>query len=334
MAGEQLRVTEGNARGTSLAVEAELLIGRAAPEEAGKLGDDPEISRRHARASRAANGQLTIEDLGSANGTFVNGERIDAPRALDLGDVVKMGQTLLQVTDASGGVPEPTRLGAAVPAGLEAEPDEQLLVVAGTAEGRRFTLDDELVIGRAVSGEGRLADDPELSRRHARVFRDAGGALSIEDLGSANGTFVNGERVQESLLKVGDSIRVGETTMEVTGFEQAPSAPAAAPPPPPAAAPPPPPVEAPPPPPVAAPRPARPRLHPLLLRLRPLPRRHRRRPSRLRLLRLWTRSRSAPSFPSARSSPGAVWTRSSDAATWAWSTGPRSSRFSAGSRSS
>ena len=80
MAGEQLRVTEGNARGTSLAVEAELLIGRAAPEEAGRLGDDPELSRRHARASRAANGQLTIEDLGSANGTFVNGERIDAPR--------------------------------------------------------------------------------------------------------------------------------------------------------------------------------------------------------------------------------------------------------------
>ena len=102
MAGEQLRVTEGNARGGSLEVERDLLIGRAAPDEEGRLGDDPEISRRHARVSRGAGGALTIEDLGSANGTFVNGERIDAPRTLDLGDSVRMGQTVLQVTDASG----------------------------------------------------------------------------------------------------------------------------------------------------------------------------------------------------------------------------------------
>ena len=50
------------------------------------------------------------------------------------------------------------------------------------------------MIGRAASGEGRLGDDAELSRRHARVARDADGRLTIEDLGSANGTFVNGVR--------------------------------------------------------------------------------------------------------------------------------------------
>ncbi len=101
MAGEQLRVTEGNERGKRLSVDADLLIGRVAPEDEGRLGEDPEISRRHAHVSRGADGQLTIEDLGSANGTFVNDERIDVPRTLAVGDVVKMGRTVLEVTDGS-----------------------------------------------------------------------------------------------------------------------------------------------------------------------------------------------------------------------------------------
>ena len=258
MAGEQLRVTEGNALGECLTVEADLLIGRAAEGSEGRLGDDPEISRRHARASRGADGELTIEDLGSVNGTLVNGERIDAPRTLHLGDVVRMGQTVLTVTDVSGRAPEPTRLGAAPPTNLAPGAGEQLLVTIGKDEGRRFTLVDEFIIGRAESGEGRLGDDPELSRRHARVARDGDGGLTIEDLGSANGTFVNGAPVRErQALKVGDSVRVGRTTLELT-HPGRPS-PAARPAAPPAAspAPPPPPVAspAPPPPPVASPAP-------------------------------------------------------------------------------
>jgi pSer/pThr/pTyr-binding forkhead associated (FHA) protein/tRNA A-37 threonylcarbamoyl transferase component Bud32 len=238
MAGEQLRITEGNAAGERLTVNAELLIGRAADASEGRLGDDPELSRRHARAWRGADGELTIEDLGSANGTFVNDERIDGPRTLRLGDVVRMGQTLLEVTDVSGNVPQPTRMGAAPPTQLASRAGEQLLVTIGKDKGRRFTLGDEFVIGRAVSGEGRLGDDPELSRRHARVTRDANGQLTIEDLGSANGTFVNGVPVRErQVLNVGDSVRVGRTTLELTDLRQPAPAQAAPPSPAPAAPP-------------------------------------------------------------------------------------------------
>ena len=227
MAGEQLRVTEGTERGKRVIVDTDLLIGRGAPEGDGRLGEDPEISRRHARVSRAGDGQLTIEDLGSANGTFVNGERIDLPRELDVGDVIKVGKTLLQVTDRSGAVPEKSPPPPGAPAGepsrVAAEAGEGLVVTAGTARGRRLALSDELVIGREVSGDGRLSDDHELSRRHARVTRDAGGQLTIDDLGSANGTFVNGIRVRGRLpLSVGDTIRIGLTTLELTDVGPAP----------------------------------------------------------------------------------------------------------------
>ena len=86
------------------------------------------------------------------------------------------------------------------------------MVTAGAAAGHRLALGEELVIGRAVSGDGMLSDDHELSRRHARVARDAGGQLTIEDLGSANGTFVNGERMRDPHpLEAG---RLGEDRLE------------------------------------------------------------------------------------------------------------------------
>jgi pSer/pThr/pTyr-binding forkhead associated (FHA) protein len=265
MAGEQLRVIEGKGRGERLSVDADLLIGRGAPEEDRRLGDDPEISRRHARVSRGADGRLTIEDLGSANGTFVNGERIDAPRTLDLGDAVRMGKTVLQVTDRSGGVAEKSRPPTASPAGnpprVSAEAGEELVITAGTASGRRLSLGDELVIGREVSGEGKLNDDHELSRRHARVARDTTGQLTIEDLGSANGTFVNGERVRgHQVLKVGDSVQIGSTTLQLIEVGRAPApssrAPATPPPPPATAKRPPAPASRPPAPPRRPPAPA------------------------------------------------------------------------------
>jgi pSer/pThr/pTyr-binding forkhead associated (FHA) protein len=228
MAGEQLRVSEGKERGKRLSVATDLLIGRVVPEHDGRLGDDPEISRRHARVSRGADGQLTIEDLGSANGTFVNGERIDAPRTLVVGDVVKMGQTVLQVTPGSAGEsekpPAAERAPAAEPPRAIAETAAALVVTAGLAPGRRLALTDELLIGRGVSGEGRLSDDADLSRRHARVARDARGRVTIEDLGSANGTFVNGRRVRgRQALNVGDSVQVGSTTLQLTEVGPAPS---------------------------------------------------------------------------------------------------------------
>jgi pSer/pThr/pTyr-binding forkhead associated (FHA) protein/tRNA A-37 threonylcarbamoyl transferase component Bud32 len=221
MAADDLRVTEGEDRGRRLSVDAELLIGRTATEG---LGDDPELSRRHALVTRGADGALTIQDLGSANGTFVNDEPIDGPRTLRPGDVVRMGGTLLEVT---GDAPR----GAA----------HELVITAGAGEGRRLPVGDDLELGREAGGDGKLSDDPELSRHHARITREESGRLSIEDLGSANGTFLNGQPVHgRTPLEPGDSIRIGSTTLQLVAAGRQPAAPAPIrrpPPPTPAAAP-------------------------------------------------------------------------------------------------
>src|SRR3954469_14620823 len=95
---------------------------------------------------------------------------------------------------------------------------ESLKVVAGNAAGSTIGLEQELVIGRSTPGAGSLGGDGEISRVHARVYRDAAGQLVVEDLGSTNGTFVNGNRITVATpVNAGDQVRVGQTTMTVEG---------------------------------------------------------------------------------------------------------------------
>ena len=92
-------MTSGDAAGSVLPVAAEpLLIGRDSPPDglAGALAGDLELSRRHANVWDAG-GAAMIEDLGSSNGTFVNGRRIDGPTALHQGDTIRVGTTTLTV---------------------------------------------------------------------------------------------------------------------------------------------------------------------------------------------------------------------------------------------
>ena len=92
-------------------------------------------------------------------------------------------------------------------------PGPELRVIGGPADGTTIPFGDEpFVIGRGQEAAGRLGDDPELSRRHARVYKQSGRVI-VEDLGSMNGTFVNGRRIDEpTVVSGGDSIEVGGTT--------------------------------------------------------------------------------------------------------------------------
>lgn len=83
-----------------------------------------------------------------------------------------------------------------------------LVVVRGPSAGARFLLDrDVITIGRHPDADLFL-DDVTVSRNHAEIHRtDAG--LVLRDLGSLNGTYVSGERVEEHPLSTGDEVQVG-----------------------------------------------------------------------------------------------------------------------------
>src|SRR5919202_5781746 len=113
MAGEMLRVVSGTGAGRSIEVSADFVVGRTEAGMGNLMGDD-QISRRHARFRRLDDGRLIVEDLGSTNGTYVNGQQIAGPHVLALGDQVRLGNTVLRL--------EPSPVGTAAPAAAGGTP--------------------------------------------------------------------------------------------------------------------------------------------------------------------------------------------------------------------
>jgi len=99
--------------------------------------------------------------------------------------------------------------------GIDQKVQAYLVVVAGPGLGEMHRLEgQESVIGRSANVNVRLTDDG-ISRRHCRVVM-AGDSVVLEDLGSANGTTVNGEPIQRRELKEGDKVRLGTTVLKFT----------------------------------------------------------------------------------------------------------------------
>ncbi len=95
-------------------------------------------------------------------------------------------------------------------------PGSTLLVepANGTPVDLGIEVGERVELGRAPGDDGCAVDDAALSRRHCAVANEAG-RLVVEDLGSRNGTFVNGERVVRRNLRPGDEIEIGESRVIV-----------------------------------------------------------------------------------------------------------------------
>ncbi len=105
--------------------------------------------------------------------------------------------------------PEPADVTSVVPPPAATSPPRAALV----SGERRFALDEAVaVVGRTKDCAVAILDDPSVSRRHAEIRLD-GSEFWIVDLGSTNGTEVNGKRVSRLRLGNGDRITVGQTTL-------------------------------------------------------------------------------------------------------------------------
>lgn len=91
----------------------------------------------------------------------------------------------------------------------------ELIVVRSESQvGTRVSVGDSVVLGRSPDADV-LLDDPYASMFHLRLTMD-GDTMSLADLGTTNGTYVNGRRITSPVtLNAGDSVQVGKTIMEV-----------------------------------------------------------------------------------------------------------------------
>lgn len=153
---------------------------------------ETKVSRRHCAVSKGQDGFL-IEDLGSRNGTYANGNRIDRRVTVDAGAAITLGRS----------IPFPWDEVVAFFDGRNgADPLPQRVVTIGRADGNDVVL-----------------PDPAVSGRHAQVVFE-GAEVFIEDLGSRNGTFLNDSDtvIARALLRPLDTIRVGDTVLPARIF--------------------------------------------------------------------------------------------------------------------
>lgn len=149
----------------------------------------PTVSHLHARIG-TRDGVVTIWDRGSHNGTFVDGASVGAEGMRLRDDVVLHFGELEARFLTLGSAPRTQRF----------------------SKIRRYPIDRDLAIGRAPENDVVL-DEPNVSRRHAVL--KAGPPLSIEDLGSRNGTRLGADLVRVSALTMGDEIGIGHYRLSV-----------------------------------------------------------------------------------------------------------------------
>lgn len=189
-------------------VDRELVLGRKPPADV--VVADGQISSQHAKI-RPDGTRLVVTDLGSTNGTRIDsGDRLaaDADTPLERGQKLVFGPAILEIT--STGAPESdsgfgrTEKTVAVGAGqmqhllvaIAKFKAAQPRLVLGAEHAKRSVDITEMdaVVGREAGDAQVVVPHQSVSSKHARI-RFADGRFLIEDLGSANGTFVSGARI-------------------------------------------------------------------------------------------------------------------------------------------
>ena len=202
-----LRTAEGRQEAYPLTARG-LQIGRS--RQAGNdivLAGDGMVSKRHARIAKSAEG-WTLQDLGSTNGSAVNGEPVENVRTLASGDEIRLGETLLMFRLTGNRGPEVAPSPVA--------PVSLLSARLVSSSGEAYPLASEMMVGRALTGDIVLIGEG-VAARHARVTVRSD-KVFVEDLNSSMGTKVNGELIPPGFpvaLYEGDRVDFGGVSLRV-----------------------------------------------------------------------------------------------------------------------
>jgi pSer/pThr/pTyr-binding forkhead associated (FHA) protein len=187
---------------------------------------DPSVSQRHASIRRRG-GDYIVQDESSSNGTFVGVVRLPpgAPRVLRPGDLIRVGRVWLEVGIEHG--VEPSSANDTKELALRLV--EGALKAEGTASAPVVSVErgpdptagplilDEFghryVVGRSPQCDLVITDD-DLSRRHLELQR-IGGDVVVKDLGSKNGTLMDGEPLTRPIKWRNQELVLGNTTLRV-----------------------------------------------------------------------------------------------------------------------
>ncbi len=189
--------------------------------------DDPYVSRKHARIN-VQDERVSVTDLGSSNGVIYKGSRLSAnqPQFIASGEGFEIGKYVFKLAY----VPQSQTAGKKVLGEAASEPAAQSSTPAAAAPAVQPKMEvsqqeskplnlmglEKVSIGRAADNHI-VIDHPMVSRYHALIER-MGTRYRIIDTHSANGVYINGERIDEiGWLKEGDEIKIGLYQFNFTG---------------------------------------------------------------------------------------------------------------------
>ncbi|TQV80984.1 FHA domain-containing protein [Exilibacterium tricleocarpae] len=188
-------------------VEPKVTVGRETANDL--VVDDASVAATHAEIL-VDHEQLTLVNLSGGQALFVNNTAVPDRTALQKDDVVTLGKVELEVVDPKS---EPKATATVM---REDKATGWSLKANHTALSNRvFSLKKETVVGRSNECDITLAA-AHLSRRHATLTIRSG-QLFVTDLGSSNGTFLNGKRITEARVKRGDELRFDTLSFGVMG---------------------------------------------------------------------------------------------------------------------
>ena len=189
----------------------------------GREGDislmDSRISRRHAQITNT-DGVLSIEDLGSSNGTSVNGRSVPVGEKVTLagGEKVSLAGLEVAVSLPGGGGGNTTQaFGGNKTAAISAAPQKETSAATLTWDGKQFPLKVGLnTFGRKTDNDVAIVD-PYISGKHGTIEILEDG-IYVTDIGSTNGTSLNDSRLSpnmRTLMMEGDVIQIGAISLHV-----------------------------------------------------------------------------------------------------------------------